>query len=40
MLPISAVGAALDPATDSFWIASLVNRSERARAQVVRVQIR
>lgn len=38
-LPISAVRAVHDPATDSFWIASLVNRYNE-RAQVVRLQMR
>jgi hypothetical protein len=38
-LPVAAVRAVLDPDTDSFWIASLVNRHNE-RAQVVRVQIR
>lgn len=38
-LPISAVRAARDPSTHSFWIASLVTRYDE-RAKVVRVQMR
>jgi hypothetical protein len=38
-LPISAVRAALDPATGTFWIASLVTRYDE-RAEVVRVRLR
>jgi hypothetical protein len=38
-LPIHPVRAVLDPATDTFWIASLINRSSE-RAQVVSVQVR
>jgi hypothetical protein len=38
-LPISATRAVHDPSTNSFWIASLVNRFDE-RAQVVRVQMR
>jgi hypothetical protein len=38
-LPISAVRAVHDPVTGSFWVASLVNRSNE-RATVVRVRIR
>jgi DNA-binding beta-propeller fold protein YncE len=38
-LPVSAVRAARDPSTSSFWIASLVNRYDE-RARVVRVRMR